>query len=85
MQNNGLVEAHLNYGIVMWASVFAKNISSINIQDHVPDSLQKIVKTQNKVIRAMFRKPNYDREAKAYTRVTPLYKESNILKLCDLY
>ena len=67
---NGLVEAKLNYGIVTWAPVFAKIISSINI--HVPDSLQKIVKTRNKVIRAIFRKPNYNKLAEAHTRVTPL-------------
>ena len=63
MVYNGLVEAHLNYGIVTWASGFATNISSNNILDHVPESLQKIVKTQNKVIRAIFRKPNYDKNS----------------------
>lgn len=82
---NGLVEAHLNYGIVTWASGFATNISSSNILDHVPESLQKIVKIQNKVIRAIFRKPNYDKNSKTHTRVTPLYKELNVLKVSDLY
>ena len=82
---NGLVEAHLNYGIVTWASGFAANINSTNIVDHVPDSLQKIVKAQNKVIRAIFRRPNYDKMTKTHTRVTPLYKELNVLKLSDLY
>ena len=82
---SGLVEAHLNYGIVTWASEFATNISSTNVLEHVPDSLQKIVKAQNKVIRAIFRRPNYDKKTKSHTRVTPLYKELNVLKLSDLY
>ena len=54
------------------------------LSDHVPDCLQKIAKTQNKVIRAIFHKLNYDRKAKAHARVTPLYKELSILKLCGL-
>ena len=82
---DGLVEAHLNYGIIRWASTFAKIISNIDIQDHVPDSLQKIVKTQNEVIRVLFRKPTHDRKAKVPTRATILYNELNILRLCDLY
>ena len=40
----GLVEAHLNYGIVTWASAFAKNISSTQVSDHVPSCLQQTVK-----------------------------------------
>ena len=44
-----------------------------------------MVETQNKVSRAIFYKTNYDRKAKAYTGVTPLYKELNIAKLSDLY
>ena len=81
----GLVEAHLNYGIVTWASAFAKNITSTHASDHIPKSLQYIAKTQNKVIRAIFRKPNYDKNTKTPTSVTPLYKELNVLKLCDLF
>ena len=42
--HNGLFEAHENYGIVTWISAFAKYI-----QDHVPDSLRKNVKTQIKI------------------------------------
>ena len=82
---SGLVEAHLNYGIVTWASAFAPNISSTQIKDHLPSCLGTMVKTQNKVIRAIFRKPNYDKDTKTNTRVTPLYKEMGVLKLCDLY
>ncbi len=82
---NGLVEAHLNYGIVTWASAFAKNITSTKIADQIPSCLQKIVKIQNKILRAIFRKPKYDKDARVHTSVTPLYKELNVLKLCDLY
>ena len=82
---NGLVEAHLNYGIVTWASEFAKNISSNGIRDSVPSSLVKIVKVQNKVLRAIYRKPNYDRKTGNHTSVTALYKDLTVLKLSDLY
>ena len=82
---NGLVEAHLNYGIVTWASEFAKNISSNEIRDCVPSSLAKIVKTQNKVLRAIYRKPNYDSKTSKHTSVTALYKDLKVLKLADLY
>ena len=82
---NGLVEAHLNYGIVTWASEFAKNITSNEVKDNVPNSLVKIVKGQNKVLRAIYRKPNYDSKTGQHTSVTALYKEFKVLKLCDLY
>ena len=82
---NGLVEAHLNYGIVTWASELAKNISSNEIKESIPSSLAKIVKVQNKVIRAIYRKPNYDRKTGNHTSVTALYKELKVLKLADLY
>ena len=82
---NGLVEAHLNYGIVTWASELAKNITSNGINSKTPKSLDKIVKAQNKVLRAIYRKPNYDKTTGQHTSVTALYKEMKVLKLCDLY
>jgi hypothetical protein len=48
-ESNGLVEAHLNYGIITWASGFATNIRNtyaIHAPNHAPDSLQKIIKKQ---------------------------------------
>ena len=82
---NGLVEAHLNYGIVTWASELAKNITSCEIKNKIPKSLDKIVKAQNKVLRAIYRKPNYDRNTGQHTSVTALYKDMKVLKLYDLY
>ena len=46
----GLVESHLNYGIVTWASALAKNISSTSVTSNIPISLQHVVTTQNKII-----------------------------------
>ncbi len=85
MVYNGLVESHLNYGIVTWASSFGKNISSTHIDELIPVNLTEIVKTQNKILRAIFRKPKYDRKNQIHTSVTPLYKELRVLKLSDLY
>ena len=82
---SGLVEAHLNYGIVTWASSLATNISSTHIRDHVPNCMQNIVRIQNKIVRAIFRKPKYDKTSKMHTSVTPLYKELNVMKVSDLY
>ena len=82
---NGLVETHLNYGIVTWASELAKNINSYEIKSKIPKSLDKIVKAQNKVLRAIYRKPNYDRNTGQHTSVTALYKDMKVLKLHDLY
>ena len=81
----GLVEAHLNYGIVTWASAFAKNISSTQVSDHVPSCLQQTAKIQDMIIRAIFRKPRYNKDTCTHTSMAPLYKELNVLKLCDLY
>ena len=85
MVYSGLVEAHLNYGIVTWASAFAKNISSTQVSDHVPSCLQQTAKIQNMIIRAIFRKPRYNKDTRTNTSMAPLYKELNALKLCDLY
>ena len=80
-----LVESHLNYGILMWGSTIARNISGTFELDHIPDNLQQLTYTQNKVIRAIFRKPKYDKSSKLYTSMSPLYKALKVLKLCDLY
>ena len=82
---HGLVESHLNYAISAWGSVFSKNLTGTLMLDHVPENLKILVTTQNKVIRAIFRKRNYNKETKTHTSVTPLYKELGVLKLCDLY
>ena len=80
-----LVESHLNYGILTWGSTFARNITGSFDIDHIPINLQQLVYTQNKVIRAIFRKPKYDKIQKTHTSMSPLYKVLKVLKLCDLY
>ena len=84
---HGLVESHLNYAISTWGSVFAKNLTATDTAslDHVPDGLKiLLVATQNKVVRAIFRKHKYDKKENTHTSMTPLYKKRCVLKLCDI-
>ncbi len=82
---HGLVESHINYGIATWGSSLAKNLTGMYSLDHVPEDLRSLVTTQNKVVRAIFRKPRYDKKKKTHTSMTPLYKQLGVLKLYDLY
>ena len=82
---HSMVESHLNYGILIWGSNFSKNIVGSFEADHVPDNLKNLNTTINKVIRAIFRKPKYDKKKKINTASNPLYNELGVLKLCDLY
>ena len=45
-----------------------------NICDRIFISLEKIVKAQNKVLRAVFRKPGYNEKTGRQTSVTALYR-----------
>ena len=51
----------------------------------VPENLKMIKKSQNKLIRAIFRLPRYDKKSRTYTDMSPLYKKLGVLKLKDLY
>lgn len=82
---HSLVESYLNYGIVIWASEFAKNIMTDRDYNRIPTNLKKIVTTQNKIVRAICRKPKFNKKTKTYTKSAPLYKELNILRLKELY
>ena len=82
---HSLVESHLNYTIVTWTSSFSRNFTDLFISEHIPDGLKAIKSTQNKVMRAIFRKPRFDKSLQSYTSNTPLYKELKVLKLFDLY
>ena len=82
---HSLVESHLNYGILMWGSNFSRNIIGAYENDHVPENLKVLNTTLNKVVRAIFRKPRYDKKNKEHTASNPLYKELGVLKLSDLY
>ena len=82
---HSLVESHLNYGIIIWASEFAKNIMTDRNYSLKPSNLKKLITTQNKIVRAICRKPKFNKNTKEYTRSAPLYKELNILRLKELY
>ena len=82
---HSLVESQLNYGILIWASNISKNIFGTYKKGHVPNNLKVVKKSQNKVIRAIFRKPKYDKKTKTPINTSVLYKELQVLKLYDLY
>ena len=82
---HSLVESHLNYAICVWGSHFARNIIGTFELDHIPEVLKQLSATQNKIIRAVFRKPKFDKVNQTYTRNSPLYKELEVLKIYDLY
>ena len=82
---HSLVESHLNYGILIWASNFSKNLTENYKIDHIPKNLQNLNTTLNKVIRAIYRLPKYNKQNKTYTSNTPLYKKLGVLKLHCLY
>ena len=83
---HALVESHLNYGILLYASNFHNNVSDFttNIRS-TPSNLKQLAFTQNKIIRAILRIPKYDKHNKIYNSTSPLYKKLHILKLEDLY
>ena len=82
---HALVESHLNYGILAWGAPLAKNIVSNANSDHIPQNLKLLSSTQNKVLRAIFRKPKYDKITHSYTSNTLLFNKLGVLKLTDLY
>lgn len=50
---HSLVASHLNYGILIWGSELAKNVSGNFSLDHVPHQLSQLNTAHNKVIRAI--------------------------------
>ena len=69
----------------MWGFNFSRNIIGTYENVHVPENLKVLNSTLNKVLRAIFRKPRYDKKSKEHTASDPLYKELGVLKLSDLY
>ena len=82
---HSLVESHINYGILIWCSEFAKNLLTDSVYERVPQVLKNIITAHNKVIRALLRKPKYNKKTKTYTKMSPLFAELNVLKLQELY
>ena len=84
---HALVESHLNYGILLYASNLGKNVTNAysNNVKYIPSNLKPLVVTQNKILRAIFQVSKYDKNSKKYTEMLPLYKKLDVLKLEDLY
>ena len=86
---HSLVESHLNYGIMVWGSDLSKNlihgVDNTYGLSHIPKYLKLVDSNLKKVIRAIFRKPKYDKKTKSYTESSPLYKTLKVFKLPDLY
>ena len=82
---HSLVESHLNYGIVMWCSEYARNLNTDADYDRIPVNLKHMNTVQNKIIRSIFRKPRYNKETKSHTKMLPLYSQLNVLKIQELY
>ena len=52
-----------------------------NVLNQFPNNLQNVKKAQNKIIRAIFRLPKFDRTTQKFTEISPLYKKLGVLKL----
>ena len=82
---HSLVESHLNYGNIIWCSDASKKLMIDANLSSIPSSLKNLVATQNKIIRAIFRKPKFDKKENKYTSMNPLYAQLEVLKVIDLY
>ena len=82
---HSLVESHLNYGLLVWGSNFCKKVCNDVSANYTPANIKPIKKAQNKIIRAIFRKPKFNKYTRTNTDMSPLYKELGVLKLYDLY
>ena len=82
---HSLVQSHLNYGILIWGSNLVKNIRGKFELDHVPQNLKSLNVAVNKIVRAILRKPKYNKKTGCNTPSKPLYQELDILTLNNLY
>ena len=85
---HSLVESHLNYGLLLYASSFSRQVANHTDESHsyyTPSNLKPVNVTLNKILRAIFRVPKYDKKTKTYTDNSILYKKLGVLKLIDLY
>ena len=83
---HALVESHLNYGILLYAANYSKNVvNSDVVRNYTPNNLKQLVITQNKILRAILQVAKYDKNQNKYNATSPLYKQLGVLKLEDLY
>ena len=66
---HSLVESHMIYGIVIWASSLSKNVLNQFSNDDVP----------------ILSLPKFDRTTQTFTVMSPLNKKLAVLKLKELY
>ena len=66
------LESYMIYGIVIWASPLSINVLNQFSNDDVPNNLKNVKKAQNKIIRATFRLPKFDRTTQTFTEMSPL-------------
>ena len=82
---HSLVASYLNYGILIWGSSLALNLTGKFELSHVPSQLHNVNVAHNKVIRAIACSKKYDKETKTITHTAPLLKKLNLLSLNDIY
>ena len=85
MVYHSLVQSQLNYGIIIWGSNLIKNVRGKFELDHVPKNLRSLNVAINKIVRAITRKPRFDKKTGCNTPSKPLYQELEILTLNNLY
>ena len=82
---HSLVASHLNYGILIWGSELAKNLSGNYLLDHIPKNLSPLNVAHNKIIRAINGSCKYNKETGIVTHTAPILKKLNILNLNSIY
>ena len=82
---HSLVASYLNYGILIWGSSLALNLTGKFDLKHVPCQLHNVNVAHNKIIRAITCSKRYDKETKTITHTAPLLKQLNLLSLNDIY
>ena len=67
-----LVKSYLDYGIiVIWVTEFAINVITDGDYKRIPSNLKKLVTTQNKIVKAICRKPKFKKNTKIFTKSAP--------------
>ena len=82
---HSLVASYLNYGILIWGSSLALNLTGKYALTHVPNPLHSVNVAHNKVIRAITCSKRYNKETKTITHTAPLLKQLKLLSLNDIY
>ena len=82
---HSLVASYLNYGILIWGSSLAINLTGRFPINHIPNQLKPVHVAHNKIIRAITCSKKYNKDTKEVTHTEPLLKRLNLLSLNDIY